>query len=177
MKLENPLAYSFIMQDDVFLLKNDKAFYDTPVVVEPEQTVPEVPAPVVETPVLRFNYFGKHKKSFLVISHYTDADFLHPNHFTALENTLKRLDYTMDDIAILNLANYPKATAEQLFTFFAAKKLLILGGQALPTDLEKPLLNKITLYSGAALLFTYSFNEMMDNNEYKKAFWEQMKQL
>jgi hypothetical protein len=27
------------------------------------------------------------------------------------------------------------------------------------------------------MLLSFSFNEMMDNNENKKAFWEQMKQL
>lgn len=173
MHIENPLAFSFIMQEDIFLLNNDKAVYNNPPVIEDEK----VELPVTETLPLSFNYLGKHKKSFLIITHYNDTDFIEASHLTALENTLKRLEFTLDDTAILNLAKHPEATIEQLATFFSPQKILVLGQKALPVELNNISLNKLHQTNSCRTLFTFSFDEMMNNNEYKKAFWEQMKQL
>jgi len=171
--IENPLAFSFIMQEDIFLLPNDKAIYNNPPAIAAEK----VELPVTETLPLSFNYLGKHKKNFLIITYYTDADFIAAGHLTALENTLKRLEFSLDDAAILNWAKHPEVTVEQLTGFFSPQKLLILGQNALPAELNHISLNKLQQINSCRTLFTFSFDEMMDNNDYKKAFWEQMKQL
>jgi hypothetical protein len=171
--IENPLAFGFIMQDDIFLLNNDKAVYNNPPVIEEET----IELPVTETLSISFNYLGKHKKNFLIITHYPNIDFIAPNHLTALENTIKRLDFSLDDVAILNRANHPEASLEELTAFFSPQKLLVLGQHALPAELKSIAINKLHPLNSCRTLFTFSFDEMMDNNEYKKAFWEQMKQL
>jgi DNA polymerase III psi subunit len=61
--------------------------------------------------------------------------------------------------------------------FFKPKKLLMLGKSSLPEDIELLTLNKPQQLNNCHTLFSFSFDEMMDNNENKKAFWEQMKQL
>jgi hypothetical protein len=175
MNIENPLAFSFILQDDLYLLNNDKAAYTN----NPAPLPVAVPSTAVaeETLPLTFNYLGKHKKSFLVIAHYPGIDFMAEKHLAALESTLKRLEFTMDDVAILNKANHADVTVEQLMDFFKPQKLLVLGANALPAAMDLPALNKSQQLNGCHTLLTFSFDEMMDNTEFKKAFWEQMKQF
>ncbi|MDR3694571.1 hypothetical protein [Mucilaginibacter sp.] len=177
MRIENPVAFSFILQDDLYLLNNDK-------IVQPVAEIPAaVPEPVlqapvrqIETPALNFNYLGKLKKQYLILVFYPGLEVMPAPYFTALENTLKRLAIELDDVAILNLANYKETVFEQLSAFFKPQKLLILGGHALPKGLAAPPLNKQVQVGVARILFTFSFDEMMDNNDNKKVFWEQMKQ-
>jgi hypothetical protein len=167
MQIENPLAYSFIMQDEVYLLNKDKAAY----AAETGSATPEIPA------ASNISYLGKNKNNLLVIVHYPASEFIEATHLAALENILKRLGQAIDDAAILNNAKYPDETFISLTEFFKPGKLLILGKKALPPDARPLSLNKPEIVNGCNTLFSYSFDEMMDNNEYKKAFWEQMKQL
>lgn len=177
MRIENPVAFSFILQDDLYLLNNDKIaqpLRQIPVVVP--GPVSEAPVPVTETPELNFNYLGKHKKHCLILVFYPGLECMPAPYLTALENTLKRLGFEPDDVAILNLANYKDSTFEQLAAFFKPQKLLILGRYALPRGLAAPAINQQVQVDNARTLFTFSFDEMMDNNDNKKIFWEQMKQ-
>lgn len=175
MNIENPLAFSFILQDDLYLLNNDKeAYINNPA---SQALAPEPIAVAEETMPLSFNYLGKHKKNFLVIAHYPGIDFMAEKHLSALESTLKRLEFSMEDVAILNRANHAEVTIQQLMDFFKPQKLLLLGANALPAAMDLPTLNKPLHFNGCQTLLTFSFDEMMDNIEFKKAFWEQMKQL
>ncbi len=168
MKIENPLAFSFIMPDELYLLKKDK---------ELSSTI-SIPQPVlVETPPVNFNYMGMFKKSFLVIVHYPGLEFIDEKHLTALQSIFNRLEFNLDDVAIFNKAKYPETSFEHLTDFFKPQKLLLLGKHALPKDIAPLTLNKLQPLNNCHALFSFSFDEMMDNNENKKAFWEQMKQL
>jgi hypothetical protein len=169
MNIENPLAYSFIIQDDIFLLDADKQLFKGS----------EKPAPqailVKETPAPSFKYLGAYKKQYLVLTHYSGAEFIADAHLTALHNTLKRLDYDPGDIAVFNLATNPAADFEQIINFFKPQKLLILGNGALPHGISAPVQNTPQPVSGISTLFTFGFDEMMDSQENKKAFWEAIK--
>ena len=167
MKVENPVAFSFIMQDDLYLLNAEKMAHSVPVIVEP----------LVETPVVKFNYLGGHKKNFLVIVHYPDKEHIEEKHLTALQSIFSRLGLELDDVAIFNRAHNDNATFEHITTFFNPKKLLLLGADSLPKGLDNALLNKPTQNGAYHMLYSFSFAEMMDNTENKKAFWEQMKLL
>ena len=171
MKIENPLAFSFIMQDEIYLLNKDRQMYAAGL------SAPAIAAPVLETPETRFNYLGKHKKRFLILTHYPGLEFMAENHLAALESTLKRLEFSLDDVAVFNLASSPDVTFEHLSVFFKPQLLLILGQSALPGGIGALELNKRLRLNSCTTLFTFSFNEMMESNENKKAFWEQMKQL
>lgn len=166
MKVENPVAYRFILQDELYLLDKDKPLYTQ---AEPQ--------PVIETPPVNFNYLGGHKKNFLVIVHYPELEFIQDKHLTALQSILSRLELSLDDVAILNRANHNDASFENLTDFFNPRKLLVLGENALPAGIGALVLNKPAVLNNCHTLFSFSFDEMMENNENKKAFWEQLKQL
>ncbi|MDB5015338.1 MAG: hypothetical protein JWQ84_170 [Mucilaginibacter sp.] len=173
MKVENPVAFSFIMQDDLYLLNKEKAAFE--VISIPLPVVELAFQPVIETVTVNFNYLGGHKKNILVIVHYSEVEFMPERHLAALESTLKRLEISLDDTAVLNRAAHPEASFDQLTAFFKPQKLLILGNSALPPGLVKIERNRPLQLNNYPALFTFGFDEMMDSNENKKAFWEQMK--
>ncbi len=173
MKVENPAAFSFILQDDIYLLDADKLTCSVP----KAEPVIETPVIKIETPPIKFNYLGGHKKNFLVIVHYPSKEFIEENHLTALENVFKRLGLSLDDVAIFNRANYSDFDFKKLMGYFKPQKLLLLGKLSLPGGIETLTLNKPQKLGDLQTLYSFSFDEMMDSNENKKAFWEQMKQL
>lgn len=197
MKVENPAAFRFLLEDELYLLNADKMLYDK--IVEPEPTaavpsspviehikpepvtatpsLPPEPQPVIQTPVAEFKYQGKNLKNFLVLTHYKADGFIKTEHLTALENILKRKDLGPDDVAIFNLANYSETKFSQLKPLFKPTKVLVLGGDALPQDIKVLKPNKPVTSNGITVLYTYSFDEMMDNVDHKKTFWELVKTL
>ena len=190
MKVDNPNALRFIMQDEVYLLEQDKGLkplVETPAVAEaqPDSATPEpiaeapqtIPEPIVETPNVTFNYLGSNNKNFLILVNYTTDEFIAPAHLTALENILKRKELALDDVAILNLANHPIADLALINDYFKPVRLLIMGQSSLPAGIGQPKLNELFKLNGHDALYSFSFAEMMESNDNKKAFWEKMKKL
>jgi hypothetical protein len=169
MNIEDPRAYSFILQDDIYLLAADKQSFQ-----KGGQPAPE-PAPVQESPKPVYKYRGGYKKRYLIITHYSAADFITEPHLTALESTLKRLGVDPDDTAIFNMAQHPDAQFEHITDFFKPQKMLVLGQPALPPGMRAVDRNTPGQLGDVRTLFTFSFDEMMDNVNSKKAFWEAMK--
>ncbi|MDB5009879.1 MAG: hypothetical protein JWQ06_668 [Mucilaginibacter sp.] len=165
MNVENPAALRFIIDNDLYLLDKDKTFAAVST------------ATVAKTPVIDFKYLGNNKKSFLILVHYSNKEFIDDEHLTALQNILKRKELNMDDVVIMNMAAYADLTFEQVITYFKPQKLLIMGKHALPQNIQTLLLNQPGQLDDCRSLFSFSFDEMMSSTENKKAFWDQMKTL
>jgi hypothetical protein len=165
-KVEYPNALRFILQDDIYLLKDDRSSYRDL----------QVPQPEIETAKLVFNYLGANKKRFLILVHYADHDLMFDEHLAALESVLGRKNHGRDDVAILNMAKHAVSYAA-LADYFDPQKVLILGQDAAPADMDRPEFNQVVKMGAVTLLYTFGFEEMMTNTENKKAFWEQVKQL
>ena len=116
MRVEYPNALRFILQDDIYLLEEDK---------HDNNHIPK-PQPEIETPPLNFNYLGANKKNFLILVHYPEHEFIAGDHLIALESVLGRKDHTRDDVAIFNTAKNAAEYAS-LLSYFKPKTLLILG--------------------------------------------------
>jgi len=183
-KLDNPLAQlRYFLQDDLYLLKTDQDVYRKPQAqqpVPPVAAIPEIPAdtnPVIteQTPAITFKYLGDNQKHFLVLCHYPAVDYMADAHLTALISTVTRLNYTQQDLAIVNLAHYPTTDWQQLADFFTPQKLLILGSKAQPDGLPKLVQNETDQADGCQALYTFSFDEMIGQKENTKAFWNQIK--
>ena len=166
MKIETPAALRFIMQEDIYLLPADKA-----------EPVSKPTEPILKTQKIDFNYLGKNNKKFLVVTHYTNHEFIAEAHLTALESILKRKEYTLDDVAIFNLARHAQADLEQLKNYFNPQKVLLLGKKALPANSASLPFNQPQNIAQIIVLYSFSFDDMMDDVANKKAFWEQMKTL
>ena len=177
MEIENPMALHFIMQDELFFVKEDREkqasiAHAIPVraIVEEEKT--GTVAPPVSKP--EFSYTGK-KGELLILVHYPDQEFIHEAHLSALENILKRKNLAVDDIAILNMAKNTGTDFETLVNYFVPQKILVLGEQSLPEGMVQLDINQPKQTGTSNLLYSFSFDEMMDSPENKRTFWEQMK--
>jgi len=169
------MALHFIMHDDVFFLKEDKERYAEPGLNEPEIINAEVNIVVgVPAAEIEFTFMGK-RGELLILVHYTGQEFIHDTHLLALENILKRKNLTVADVAILNIANHTGADYHALLSYFNPQKILVLGKQALPASIVPLSLNQPKQLEDKNILYSFSFDEMMDSPDNKKAFWEQMK--
>ena len=166
MKVEDTNALRFILQDEIYLLDEDKSLYSGTPKSQPE----------VQTPQPVFNYLGANKKNFLILVNYDEHEFIKDEHLVALEAVLGRIGHNRDDVAVLNLAK-PESNFLQILAFFEPKKLMILGESAIPAGMANPKLNSTEKREELAVLYTFSFDEMMTNVENKKVFWEQIKNL
>lgn len=164
MKVEDPAAFRFIINEDIYLLPEDKELQSKKVVK------------VAESVPFSFNYEGKNKKKFLILTHYPDHEAIYAPHFTALEAILSRKGYQPDDVAILNMAKNV-ADINAISEHFAPEKLLILGQNAVPAGLPSLEFNRLQAIAFCNTLLSFCFDDMMENTDNKRAFWEQMKNL
>ncbi len=164
MKVEDPAAFRFIINEDIYLLSHDKGLQSKKVVK------------VAESAPFSFNYEGKNKKNFLILTYYPDTDHIKAAHFTALGAVLTRKGYEVDDIAILNMAKNA-VDINTIIEHFAPKKLLILGEKAIPESMPSLQFNQLQLVGACNTLLSFCFDNMMDTTDNKRAFWEQMKNL
>jgi len=172
-KVESGQALRFILQDEIYLLNEDKLNYAKP---DNQQIPAPQPHPETVTPKPVFNYFGANKKHFLVLTHYPDNDFIVDDHLAALEAVLGRKNHTGEDVAILNVAKNNSEFAE-ILSHFTPQTILILGQRAIPQGIDQPGFNQVEKRDGVTLLYTFAFDAMMSNVDNKKAFWEQVKSL
>ena len=193
MKVENPAALQYLLQDELYLLGTEKPLYEHLQKSSPEPAnipspEPEVktptPAPVIEQAVpevktqpVNFNYLGKNLKNFLILVHYPDLEFIAEAHLTALQNILKRKELELHDIAILNMASHSNSNFAEITGFFKPTRLLLLGKTAMPQGIASLPMNTPKALDGLTTLYSFAFDEMMDSVDNKKAFWEQMKTL
>lgn len=197
MNIDNPAALHFIMQDDIFLLRNERELFgkkettaaefaeyspQTPPIIEPASPIkaPEPVSPVLQQPVKQapvIKYRGNNKSGYVVLAHYPSAEWMHDAHLAALENTFKRKGIEPAEVAIINMATQNDITFESLTGQLRPKKLLLMGKESLPDGIAAVKFNQLHQLADCTALYTFSFGEMMDSNENKKIFWEQMKVL
>jgi hypothetical protein len=85
MKVDNPYAFRFIMEDEIYLLDKDKGVKTIPSTENiPVEEAPAITKPIVETPQITFNYLGDNNKRFLVLGNYATEEFIAAEHLTAL---------------------------------------------------------------------------------------------
>ena len=171
-------ALAYLFQEDLYLTPADRQNMAN-AAVEPQPNTTATPIPAVPQPTLpSFVFDGQNLKHFLVLCHYPNTALMEDAHLQALHNTLARINTSPADIALLNLAQHKAATLPNILEFFKPQTLLILGKECLLPGLQHLPLNQITpLGSIGKTLYTFNFSAMMPNQQHKKAFWEQVKQL
>lgn len=121
-------------------------------------------------------YRGNNKNGYVILVHYPATEWMHDAHLTALESTLKRKGIEPADTALVNTAN-GNFTYDEFITQLKPQKILLMGKESLPAGIPAIQFNQLQQLANCTALYTFSFGEMMDSNENKKIFWEQMKML
>ena len=183
LKSSNPLALQYLLTEDLYLV--DEVAGQAPAADQPPVKVEEaplketLPEPAKEQPAeySSFDYLGENNKYVLLLTSDAAQKIMAPKELEALQSILGAKKMEMKDVALVNLHRYPGATFAGLKSFFVCSKVVLFGINPQQIQLPPMASNKITDFQGTKILATFSFAEMMDNLDKKKAFWTEMKGL
>lgn len=169
LKTSDPVALHFLMTDDLFNINEPPMPAEEPGNQVPEEQRKE------EAPV--FDYQGDNNRYILLLHHSPGQKHMPANEFEALQSILSAKKMELKDIALVNLAEYPGASFDNLKAYFACSSIILFGIP--PQTLKMPELpmNVITSCNGVKVLFTYNFGEMLGSNDKKRLFWNEMKKI
>ncbi|WP_207428103.1 hypothetical protein [Pedobacter sp. SYSU D00535] len=168
LKADHPLALQLLMSDDLY-------YVDEIEISRPPESLAQPEEKPVEQEFTGFEYLGENNKYFVLVVDEPGHKFMAPKEMEALQSILGAKKLELKDIALVNLHKYPGSSFSQLKSFFALSKLVIFGINPQHLQLPPLTLNKVTDMDGAKVLVSYSFTEMMNDVEKKKAFWAEMK--
>ena len=157
------------MTETVFGVGNGevKAVKDTvaaPVDVSPVSK----PEPVeIESAAPSFMFLGQNKRNYLFLTDERQHDWMSEAAMDAFVKTLAALKFTMDDVALLNVAKLQEPPSfDDLALFFKPKVVVSLG-----VSLRWPEREDITVFR------TDTFDAMIADAEKKRTFWATIKTL
>ncbi|MGX5688648.1 hypothetical protein [Arcticibacter tournemirensis] len=168
LKTSHPLALHFLMTEDIFSV--DELQDAAPAVTAPSTEKEEESMPV-------FDYQGENNRYMLLLHDNPNQKLMPSGELDTLTTILLAKKMEIKDVAIVNIAQYPSVTWRQLKEYFACNSLVLLGVTPRRLQLNEIPQNAVTSFEGMNVLFTYSFAEMLNNNDRKRAFWNEMKKL
>lgn len=170
---EDPVALGYLMSETLFDVREAEKEVST---VEDVKTETNTPS--------EFIYLGKNLSGFLFV--FQDASQVGTHRMPdqemeAFEKILTALKLSVEDIALLNLANPGSITLAGLLTFFKPQKTVFLGTDITLNGLEDmgnpPAFHRTVRYQKTEILHTFSFAEMMTDVDKKRQFWNSLKTL
>lgn len=174
LKTDNPIALRALMSETIFT--TGFAMQDTEA---KEQIQDSVQTPPIETVVAsqeEFIYQGDKSTGVLFILRYPEFPYFSPQAEEAFVKTIGALQLTLQNVAIVNLANaHNPNDFKRIMTFFQPKKITLLGVE--PASLKLPAIAHNSYMRGniATVFNTFSFEEMFADVNKKRLFWTEFK--
>ena len=121
---------------------------------------------------------GLHQRSILILVNESNAPFLSDEAMTYLTKILNACKLTMNDVALVNLANHPGAGYQQLQERFPSQKLIGFGITpetiGLPIDFPAYQLQNL---SGCTYVIAPALSELENAETEKRKLWATLKKL
>ncbi|WP_069660186.1 hypothetical protein [Arcticibacter eurypsychrophilus] len=155
-------ALRYLMTDDIYVVREDP--------------LPEITNEKEEQHIT-FEYLGENNKFLLLLINDQTHSNLQSQELEALQKILSAKRMSLKDIAIVNQRKYPNSGWKELKNYFACSSIVLFGIEPTAIQIRKLPLNAITEFEGMQILATYSFTDMMVNEDKKREFWNQMKKL
>ena len=124
---------------------------------------------------IAFDYLGGNNRFFLLLVHSPNEKHLEKQHLDLLLKILQAKGLQLEDVAILNTANQPTFSFEELQTFFACAKICLFGIAPATLGLSSMASNEPFVHEGVRVLATFSLAELEQTQHKKVAFWNVMK--
>ena len=160
---DHPIVLSTLFTEDIYLIPDKKPDPNTPVQKK------------VSPAEIYFEYLGENNTYFLIVI----ADKKHPQIAPITLQILLKImlakGLTEKDLAIVNYANYPGVTFNELKAFFACTKIALLGINPQHLQLPPIAANQPETIQQVKVLTSYSIEEMQANETKKRQFWHVMK--
>ncbi len=125
------------------------------------------------------DFLGENQRRILYIIEETAYSFFSEAALDAFTKTILALGLSLDDVAVFNLATHPNSTfsRDQLVDLFHPEKIIFAGTPPLRLGFEGISLQVATQAAGMKILHTYSFEDMLQDVQKKKQFWQAIKLL
>jgi len=170
---EDSVALSYLMSETLFDVREAAKEVSTGEEIKMETNTP-----------VEFIYLGKNLSGFLFVFQDVSRAGQHrmpDEEMEAFEKILTALKLSVEDIALLNIADPGSITLAGLLTFFRPQKTVLLGTDIVLNGIEDlsnpPALHRTISYQQTEFLHTFSFTEMMTDVDKKRQFWNSLKTL
>lgn len=171
----NPAALQALMSETIFTTGADD-LQRTPGEVSVSETSVLTGAVNDAVTAEEFIYQGDKSTGILFILRYPAYPYFSPQAEEAFVKTIGALKLTLENVAVVNLANpHNPNDFKRIMTFFEPKKITLLGVE--PASLHLPAIGHNAYMKGriATVFNTFSFEEMFADVDKKKLFWNEFK--
>ena len=174
---QNQAALKMLFTEDIYLIDEVK----TDIPVQPVKTKPiiklddTVQSEVNASPKTDFEYLGDNNKYFLVLIEDKIHTRMNPAHQEMLLKIMGAKKLELRDLAILNINRYPEIKFDALKNFFSCNRVVLFGITPAQIGLPAANVNKVNSAGTVKFLPTYSLEEMRNNDDKKREFWNVMK--
>ncbi len=157
------------LQLDPFLLAQ---MYHQPIIPE-EITV--VPAEAKAMPEIK--YLGENQKNILLLIQNESEAYLSDESFNLLANILNACKLGMQDVALVNTANYPGARLQDYLTKIPARQAIYFAVNPATLGLPPAQPYEITSFQGIPVLYSDDLQLIATDKALKGRLWMGLKQL
>ena len=126
-------------------------------------------------PQKEFTYLGKNKRYVLILVNDSLNEVSTPEGNALLRNLCKAINLTAADFALVNYANYPNTSYQDLSNNFKSTIVLAFGVSPSQLGLASLTANQLHILATAKLIFTTNLNDLAKNLGHKKQLWETLK--
>lgn len=169
----HPLALQALMSETIFTTEFSVQNNDG---IKDNLDTVQIPSADVRTSQEEFVYQGDKGTGVLFILRYPDYPYFSPQAEDAFVKTIGALQLTLQNVAVVNLANpHNPNDFKRIMDFFQPKKITLLGVE--PVSLKLPHIAHNSYMRGkvATVFNTFSFEEMFADINKKKLFWTEFK--
>lgn len=176
----NANALRFLMTEDLYDLGDSADAAVIPVIQDelPDKAeLTEVLNDIktAETRSVSFDYIGENNRYFLILVEDKTHPGLNAVHKDMLMKIMSAKKLELRDLAILNLAKYPDTNFKELKEFFSCNRLSLFGIDPHKIGLPAMGSNQPVKHSDVKVLATFGLEEMSNNTDKKREFWNVMK--
>lgn len=180
----HPDALRLFFTEDIYVVPEPSARAEVRPVAAPAAAQGTTdPAPVVEAAIVAeaqyqtFSSLGKNQKNILILVNDAANKVSTEKGSELLRKIVKAIGLSANDFALVNYAQYPGATYQQLRTFFSSKLVFCFGVPASDLQLEQRAPNEINQMANEQLIMCANLDQLDDDQQSKKVLWGNLQKL
>lgn len=122
-------------------------------------------------------FLGNNSRHITLLVDNKNQPWLPEELFSLLTKILQACGLSMDDVALVNVASLPQKDLSGILEQLATEKLILFGSSFREWTKQHLENNQIKRLEGCPCLFSGSLQELKDNAQLKKAFWQTLQQF
>lgn len=161
---QNPIALSVLMSESLFNIEECNTNFDHSVIAPPRSSQKAQDKVIA---------WGGNKEKVLFIVNSSVNSYFNEKEKDAFLKTLNALKLDIQDVAVINRSNV-LAFEEKIKEQFQPRSCIYCEGL---NEENKETFNNIITIEGIKTLYTFSFGEMLKDNNKKRSFWNAIKNI